>query len=208
MALVRAVLSPLLFGLVGLTFLLPFAVVSIDNEGRLLLTQAWSGVDLVTGAEGEYRVVATEFDGTVYDLHGSEITRISGIMVDPDEGLFVPRQPALTVAMLGILAGVLALLLPRAAARTLVSTVAAFITIGALSIGLWLVLRRLEQQFGSHPPYLSYPPGSGFWLAAGLLVLISVGNAVALHRNWERRRRPAVGPPTVPGGRGSATHRQ
>ncbi|MEV4631323.1 hypothetical protein AB0J90_34135 [Micromonospora sp. NPDC049523] len=87
MALVRAVLDPLLFGLVGLMFALPFAVMAVENEDRdVRISEAWSGVGLTTGAQGVYRVVYTEYDNTVHDLRGQDILRAQVHMSDPDEG--------------------------------------------------------------------------------------------------------------------------
>jgi hypothetical protein len=184
MALVRAVLNPLLFGLVGLLFVLPFAVVAIEpEEEQLLITETWFGADLVVGpARGQPRMVVTEFDGTVHDLRGSELKQLQGGMINPDESLVLPRQPALMVAALGVLAGVLAGLLPGVRTRRRVSVVAASISVGALAIGLWLLLSQLQRQFGTHLPYLSYRPGSGYWLAVSLLVLLGLGNTVALYQ--------------------------
>ncbi|MGW4467438.1 hypothetical protein [Micromonospora sp. NPDC004704] len=191
MALVRAVLDPLLFGLVGLMFALPFAVVAVENEDHnVRLSEAWSGVGLTTGAKGAYRVVFIDSDNTVYDLRGQDILRAQVHMTDPDEARFLPAQPAFGLAAFGVLVGVLAGLLRRAATRMLVTAVAAFVTAGGLSVGLWLVLSRMERENGSYPPYLSYEPGAGFWLAAGLLTLLGLGNATALYRlrTGSRRR--------------------
>lgn len=184
--LLRAVLSPLLFGLVGLTFFLPFAMMTIHDGEGARLTQDWSGVDLFTGARGEYRFAFTDVDGKVVELRGSEIKQLGAAapMPDPDEGHVMARQPALVVALIGTVLGVLAGLLPRTGTRTVVSSVTATVTVAALTIGLLLVWDQLRGTYGSHPQYLGYPPGPGYWWAAGLLVLLSVGNAVEarLHR--------------------------
>ncbi|MFI6762062.1 hypothetical protein ACIBF5_23275 [Micromonospora sp. NPDC050417] len=188
MALLRTLLSPLLFGLVGLTFLLPFATVTVQAD-RVRLDQTWSGLDLLGGARGEYRLAFDDYDGTRVVLRGEEFGRLEAApLPDPDEGLFVPRQPALMVALVGILVGVLGGLVGRPETRRLISSVAATGTIGALTIGLLLVSRRLAGQYDDHPPYLSFPPGSGYWWAAGLLVALSLGNAVAPYLRGRRRQ--------------------
>lgn len=181
MVLLRRALSPFGFVLVGLCFLLPFATIehASDTE-RLAVT--WHGTDLTVGGHARLHLEQLVWDErlrryTMQDVSAELAPTLRVWMGDP---LFVRGQPAFIGAAILVVLGALAGVLAGATSRVLTACAAGLAGAGVLAVGEWLALRRIGR----------FPLGDaadaaatrGFWLAAGLLTLLGVGNAVAAYR--------------------------
>lgn len=186
MGLVRRLLSPVGFALVGLCLLLPFVErphETSTSEWALI----WSGGDLVTGGDSElwFRDLETERQGRP-SPSSEEMAQVM-----PQFRVFVPAQPLLMVAAVALVGGALSWLVVGVRSRTRVALGAGVASLAALVAGEWLAARWVASISPADFPDPGYgyalngftvAPGYGFWIAAGLLLVLSVGNGVAAHR--------------------------
>jgi hypothetical protein len=91
----------------------------------------------------------------------------------PGRSRHAPVIPAIVAVAAGILAAVLA----GARSRVFMSAMAGILAAGALVLGEWLVMVRLDPGLAGLVPVPAY----GFWLALVLLVLLAVANTVAAY---------------------------
>jgi hypothetical protein len=80
-------------------------------------------------------------------------------------------------AIVAVAAGILAAVLAGARSRVFMSAMASIFAAGALVLGEWLVMLRLDRGLAGLVPVPAY----GFWLALVLLVLLAVANTVAAY---------------------------
>jgi len=178
--------SPFGFVLAGLCFFLPFVTFGTADE-TMRASATWLGTDLTVGGEARLHLEELLWDEHLHRNTMQDVTAELAPLTRSSlkEPLFVPGQPAFIAAVVLVLLGVLAWLLVGVRARAWTAGVAGLAGAAVLAVGAGLALLRIARFTATSTvhPVLGY----GFWLAAGLLVLLGAGNAVAAYR----LRRPA-----------------
>jgi hypothetical protein len=186
--------SPTTLVLVGLCFVLPFLTVSCDTPGGYGRaapggTTTYNGVDLAIGGRPDV----------------APPDRVRPMPAGFDDRLWVP---AVTVVLVLLVAGVVLAVtisdrrLRRASLAALAGVAATALLVGQALAQAELTVRVGEQLTGALPAGKSardyVRTGPGFVLALGLLLIVTVANAVG----WVRARpRPAL---VAPGSDGEA----
>ncbi len=179
--LLRRLLSPVGFLFVAVCFLLPFAAASCNSPDLGRNSLRYSGVDLVSRAQGHLEV-----SDQVHTLYA---TVPPGY---PDsQAPSVPVQSLVLAALGCAVAGIVVAVLRRPWPRALGGTAVALLTVIALSGGEVIAIRAVRRVaeepaadlVGPAPNFhLDVHPRYGFWLALLLSVALVAGNGWALLR--------------------------
>jgi hypothetical protein len=173
--LIRRLLSPLGFALVGLCFLLPFVVAGTgDDGGRVALE--WRGGLLAVGGTPTQHTELLLWDQRRRAYVMQDVSDEVGEQRLPPWSR-VPAQPAVMAAVVLVVAGVLAGVPATAAARAAMAGAAGSGAAGALAVGQWLAFRRIAPDAKAVDWVATI--GYGWWLAIGLAVALALANAVA-----------------------------
>jgi hypothetical protein len=210
--LVRRLLSPGGFVLVGLMFLLPFLTVSCSppNTGAQdsgTFTATYTGADLVAGRLPMMTVVQGGPTGETIS-HGRTVAGAEYGVPNPPGAM----EPFALAALVLTALGVLVVLLPRARVRSVASAALALVAALALlaaqlrtahAVERWMSKTYLAVAGGA--PDTNVPDvgqflhiGLGLWLAYGLLLLIGFGNVAVSVPDKPPAPEPAAGPAPPP----------
>lgn len=200
--LIRRLLSPAGFVLVGLLFLLPFVTASC-GDGTVAVTESYTGIDL-----GAHR--SPQIDPLLQselDLGAGRSPVVPATGTAPGVPRPVPVEGAVAAAFGAVLVGVLTALLRRPWSRALTGVAAAGVA-GILLTGGVLHARKvvLAQVSVDAAPLLGTPAAGppsgitayldyGFWVVIGALAVLLAGNVASLVRI---SRQPAGDPAEQP----------
>jgi hypothetical protein len=209
-ALLRRLLSPTGFALVGLCFLLPFVTVSCDAKQGPIGTATYSGRDLVAGGRPALEMSDRLRRAAESEAAGHPETASNPPPTEAIRGKLTPLggQPFLTISLVLVVAGLAATAIPRpwfaALVRGGVAVLSAVFLIGGEILAGRAARARMDADLtpligaaGTDPARQSgvaigTAPAYGFWLALALLLALAVAGGVEFAL---LSRRPAA-PPT------------
>lgn len=183
--LIRRLLSPAGFVLVGLLFLLPFVTASCGG-GSVAVTESFTGIDLATHQRPEIDPLLQSEINAGYRVHAADTPGATDLPRP------LPVEGTIVAALGAVLVGALTVLV-RQPWRRAVTGVAAAGVAGILLAGG--TVHAKQTAYRQIPPDVaplvgtsasSVPSGFtvyldyGFWIVIGLLAALFVGNAVDL----------------------------
>ncbi|MBB5872359.1 hypothetical protein F4553_005793 [Allocatelliglobosispora scoriae] len=198
--LLRRLLSPTGFVLIGLCFLLPFVTASCSAGPEtgapvgesVEISGTYTGTDLLLGGAPDMRYPDTRVQGETKEIVDDDAT--SSPMNGAIDPLPAQKGAAVTVGLLvlGLIAGVL----PWARLRHRLTALAALLAALALVLtevrAASLIEETALRSVGAAPgdSGIDMIFRYGFWLALGLLIVVAVGNIISSFRDGARAVEP------------------